>query len=304
MLAELIENATVFSPPSTQVRIQGELVGRGFAVEIEDRGLGLSAERLAEINRDLADVPAFDLAESDRLGLFITARLAHRHDIKVTLRPSPFGGTTAIVIIPLNLVVSDDDTPSGPLPVADRRLEPVAQAALGSGNGYHQPGNGYHQPGNGYAGNGQADSLNGHGDSLNGHASNGNGHASNGNGHAENTSAGESWTPRHSAGSSDDSGWFTRPAADAWPTPETEQNGYADDLADGGLPVRVPQASLAPQLREPDATGGGTSAFDAPPASAEAVRNSMSSLQRGFELGRSATGGPAADSDADGNWEG
>jgi signal transduction histidine kinase len=304
MLAELIENATVFSPPSTRVRIQGELVGRGFAVEIEDRGLGLSAERLAEINRDLADVPAFDLAESDRLGLFITARLAHRHDIKVTLRPSPFGGTTAIVIIPLNLVVSDDDTPSGPLPVADRRLEPVAQAALGSGNGYHQPGNGYHQPGNGYAGNGQADSLNGHGDSLNGHASNGNGHASNGNGHAENTSAGESWTPRHSAGSSDDSGWFTRPAADAWPTPETEQNGYADDLADGGLPVRVPQASLAPQLREPDATGGGTSAFDAPPASAEAVRNSMSSLQRGFELGRSATGGPAADSDADGNWEG
>jgi anti-sigma regulatory factor (Ser/Thr protein kinase) len=88
MLAELVENATVFSPPNTQVRVQGELVGRGFAVEVEDRGLGLSDERLAEINRNLAEVPDFDLAGSDRLGLFITGRLAQRHDIKVTLRPS------------------------------------------------------------------------------------------------------------------------------------------------------------------------------------------------------------------------
>jgi len=305
MLAELIENATVFSPPSTQVRIHGEVVGRGFAVEVEDRGLGLSDERLAEINRDLADVPAFDLAESDRLGLFITARLAHRHDIKVTLRSSPFGGTTAIVIIPMNLVVSEDDTPSGPLPVADRWLEPVVQAALGSGNGYHQPGNGYHQTGNGHhAGNGRTDSLNGQPDSLNGHGDRLNGHVSNGNGQAENAAPGEPWTPRHSAGSTDEAGWFTRPSAETWSAPEASQNGYADSLADGGLPVRVPQASLAPQLREPDATGGGISAFDAPPASAEAVRNTMSSLQRGFELGRSATGGPSADSDADGNWEG
>src|SRR5215469_9093096 len=198
LLAELIENATVFSPPTTQVRIHGELVGRGFAVEVEDRGLGLSEERLAEINRDLADVPAFDLAESDRLGLFITARLAHRHDIKVTLRSSPFGGTTAIVIIPVNLVVSEDDAPSGPLPVADRWLEPVVQAALGSGNGYHQPGNGYHQTGNGHhAGNGRTDSLNGQTDSLNGHGDRLNGHVSNGNGQAENAAPGEPWTPRH-----------------------------------------------------------------------------------------------------------
>ena len=64
LLAELIENATVFSPPTTQVRVQGELVGRGYAIEVEDRGLGLSDERLAEINRDLAEVPAFDLAEA------------------------------------------------------------------------------------------------------------------------------------------------------------------------------------------------------------------------------------------------
>jgi signal transduction histidine kinase len=287
LLAELIENATVFSPPTTHVRIQGELVGRGFAVEVEDRGLGLSDEQLAEINRNLAEVPAFDLAESDRLGLFIAARLAHRQDIKVTLRSSPFGGTTAIVIIPLSLVVADD-TPAEPLPVTDRLLEPVGQAALGSGNGYHQAGNGYHEPGNGYAGNGHAG--NGHGGNVSEHY---------GNGHSENGMPGEAWTPRHSADSSPESGWFSRSSADTGPDSEPVQGGYADSLPDGGLPVRVPQASLAPQLREPDAASAGASVFDAPPAPADEVRDTLSALQRGWELGRGATG-PGSDA----NWEG
>ncbi len=87
LIAELAENATVFSPPNTPVRIQGDVVGRGFAVEIEDRGLGISPQRLAEINANLADPPQFDLSGSDRLGLFIASQLAQRHDIKVTLRP-------------------------------------------------------------------------------------------------------------------------------------------------------------------------------------------------------------------------
>jgi hypothetical protein len=97
--------------------------------------------------------------------------------------------------------------------------------------------------------------------------------------------------PRHSAGSSDEPDWFTRSSADALPDRETAQPGYADSLPDGGLPVRVPQASLAPQLREPDGTGGGAPAFDTPPAPAEEVRNTMSALQRGWELGRSASEG-------------
>jgi len=73
--------------------------------------------------------------------------------------------------------------------------------------------------------------------------------------------------------------------------PEPLQPGYADSLPDGGLPVRVPQASLAPQLREPDGTGGGALAFDAPPAPAEEVRDTLSALQRGWELGRGASEG-------------
>lgn len=104
LVAELAENATIFSPPNTPVRILGDTVGRGFAIEIEDRGLGISPEQLAVINRDLADPPEFDLSGSDRLGLFVAARLAQRHDIKISLRPSVYGGTTAIVVIPLALV--------------------------------------------------------------------------------------------------------------------------------------------------------------------------------------------------------
>ena len=95
LIAELAENATVFSPPNTPVRIQGDVVGNGFAIEIEDRGLGISAARLEEINADLASPPQFDLSDSDRLGLFIAGQLAQRHDITITLRPSVYGGTTA-----------------------------------------------------------------------------------------------------------------------------------------------------------------------------------------------------------------
>jgi signal transduction histidine kinase len=109
LIAELAENATVFSPPNTPVKISGDIVGRGFAVEIEDRGLGITEERLAEINKNLVDPPAFDLSGSDRLGLFIAGRLARRHDIRITLRPSIYGGTSAIVIIPMVLVVDEDN---------------------------------------------------------------------------------------------------------------------------------------------------------------------------------------------------
>ncbi|HEY2284196.1 MAG TPA: nitrate- and nitrite sensing domain-containing protein [Streptosporangiaceae bacterium] len=125
LIAELAENATVFSPPNTPVKISGDIVGRGFAVEIEDRGLGITEERLAEINKNLADPPAFDLSGSDRLGLFIAGRLARRHDIKITLRPSVYGGTSAIVIIPTALVVDEDNYENVPAIGGDGRGLPL-----------------------------------------------------------------------------------------------------------------------------------------------------------------------------------
>ncbi|MFJ2775828.1 nitrate- and nitrite sensing domain-containing protein [Kitasatospora sp. NPDC087315] len=109
LVAELVENAAVFSPPSTQVTVQGEVVAHGFALEIDDRGLGLSEQALGEINERLAVEQEFDLADTDRLGLFVVSRLARRHGIRVHLRPSPYGGTTAVVLIPRELLAEAPD---------------------------------------------------------------------------------------------------------------------------------------------------------------------------------------------------
>ncbi|WP_160330468.1 nitrate- and nitrite sensing domain-containing protein [Sphaerimonospora mesophila] len=112
LIAELMENAAVFSPPQTKVQVRGEVVANGLVLEIEDRGLGLEPEKYDEINRRLADPPEFDPADSDRLGLFVVSQLAGRYGINVVLRGSPYGGTTAIVLIPRALLADDRTTPA------------------------------------------------------------------------------------------------------------------------------------------------------------------------------------------------
>ncbi|MGW1619891.1 sensor histidine kinase [Streptomyces sp. NPDC002172] len=104
LLAEVVENAAQFSPPHTRVRVTGEPVGNGYALEVEDRGLGMGQETLAEANRRIEQSEALDLFDSDRLGLFVVSRLAARHGIKVHLRTSPYGGTTAVVLLPKALL--------------------------------------------------------------------------------------------------------------------------------------------------------------------------------------------------------
>jgi hypothetical protein len=89
------------------VLIQGGIVGQGFAVEIEDRGLGMSDGKLAEANARLADPLPFESAGTDQLGLLVVGQLAKRHDIQITLRRNPYGGTTAIVLLPHGLVVAE-----------------------------------------------------------------------------------------------------------------------------------------------------------------------------------------------------
>ncbi|NUP21712.1 MAG: sensor histidine kinase [Streptomyces sp.] len=133
LLAELAENAAQFSPPHTRVRITGEPVGNGYAVEVEDRGLGMGKETLAEANRRIEQSEALDLFDSDRLGLFVVSRLASRHGIKVHLRTSPYGGTTAVVLLPTALLHnataerSPDDRAATQLP-AERELARVSAA--------------------------------------------------------------------------------------------------------------------------------------------------------------------------------
>ncbi|WP_223167116.1 sensor histidine kinase [Nonomuraea sp. SYSU D8015] len=122
LIAELIENATVYSPAQTPVIVRGESAARGFVFEVEDRGFGMSAEELADYNERLASPPEFDLADSDRLGLFVVSRLAARHNIRVTLRGSPYGGTTAIVLIPEEHVAEPEDPAPAEEPVRPMRV--------------------------------------------------------------------------------------------------------------------------------------------------------------------------------------
>ncbi|MFC9386713.1 nitrate- and nitrite sensing domain-containing protein [Streptomyces venezuelae] len=146
LLAELIENAAQFSPPHTKVRVSGEPVGNGYALEIEDRGLGMGKETLAEANARIAQSEALDLFDSDRLGLFVVSRLSSRHDIKVHLRTSPYGGTTAVVLLPTDLLQGalppgrgasasghGPDTPHAGVPqVRDPRVRAVGGGAPGA----------------------------------------------------------------------------------------------------------------------------------------------------------------------------
>ncbi|HEY5016230.1 MAG TPA: sensor histidine kinase [Streptosporangiaceae bacterium] len=311
LIAELAENATVFSPPNTPVRIQGDIVGRGFAVEVEDRGLGITEERMAEINRNLSSPPVFDLSGSDRLGLFIAGRLAARHDIKITLRPSAFGGTSAIVIIPTSLVVEEG------------AYEQVRSIGL-EGRGLPQ--------------NGRPAALaEGHGGNGGG---NGNGGGPRDNGSPPGAGPGSFWSPApRSTGTALPPAEPPEPAEaeaapgglapvtalpgreDGWPgsqlpwaqpvfsgpdraldadgldsggaTAELRALNELDDLGDVGdlgeleLPVRVRQASLAPQLRDTRKPAD-RPAPEPRQASPEAARNTMAALQRGWELGRSS----------------
>ncbi|MFC7843441.1 nitrate- and nitrite sensing domain-containing protein, partial [Streptomyces sp. NPDC057382] len=107
LVAELLENATVFSPPHTAVQVVGERVANGFTLEIHDRGLGMAAEALLDANLRLAETPEFELSDTDRLGLFVVSRLAQRQNVRVSLQPSPYGGTTAVVFIPDALLTDD-----------------------------------------------------------------------------------------------------------------------------------------------------------------------------------------------------
>ncbi|WP_328433806.1 nitrate- and nitrite sensing domain-containing protein [Streptomyces sp. NBC_00425] len=141
LLAELIDNATSYSPAPGPVGVRATLVAKGLAIEVEDRGLGMSEEDYASFNAQLAVPPQFDvvaLADDLRLGMFVIARLATRHGIGVTLRSSPYGGTTAIVLLPHEVVVRespDGEDPDAGISRTATPAGPAAEAGVGSGVG-------------------------------------------------------------------------------------------------------------------------------------------------------------------------
>ena len=104
LLAEIIENATIFSPKDTQVRVSAqELTSGGVLIEVSDSGVGISAARLEEMNLRLINPPVIDVSVSRHMGLFAVARLAERHGVRVRLRAGSPQGLTALVWLPDSL---------------------------------------------------------------------------------------------------------------------------------------------------------------------------------------------------------
>jgi signal transduction histidine kinase len=112
LTAELVENATSFSAADTPVTIAGHLLSSGgVLLEITDQGVGMGAEEMAHANWRLDNPPVVDVAVSRRMGLFVVARLAARHGIRVRLRPAASGGLIALVWLPDETIMHE--TPDG-----------------------------------------------------------------------------------------------------------------------------------------------------------------------------------------------
>ncbi|MBE1531646.1 sensor histidine kinase [Actinomadura algeriensis] len=133
LFAELIDNAVSYSPHT--VDIESDVTARGIAVTIDDRGLGLSDDQIERINTFLAQSPEFLTAqfsagEQAQLGHFVVAIRARHHDITVTLKKSPYGGVTAVVLIPSKLLHEQAPEPRPDRPARTAPPETVPAGAV------------------------------------------------------------------------------------------------------------------------------------------------------------------------------
>ncbi|KUM78499.1 ATPase [Streptomyces curacoi] len=127
LLAELVENATVFSAPHTQVLLRANLVTSGLAVEVEDRGLGMPVGEQNRMNALLADpdqVNVASLLADGRIGLFVVSQLAKRHGIQVRLQTNIYGGVQAVLVVPQGVLGREPGARGG----AARTQEPQGAA--------------------------------------------------------------------------------------------------------------------------------------------------------------------------------
>ncbi|WP_254594663.1 sensor histidine kinase KdpD, partial [Streptomyces sp. 8P21H-1] len=147
LLAELVENATVFSAPHTQVLLRADVVTSGLAVEVEDRGLGMPPAEQHRMNALLADpdqVNVASLLQDGRIGLFVVSQLARRHGIAVRLQTNIYGGVQAVLVVPQALLGAEDETRGGgqgapargtpgPAPTAPAHAAPAPPGAPAQG---------------------------------------------------------------------------------------------------------------------------------------------------------------------------
>ncbi|HYZ56544.1 MAG TPA: nitrate- and nitrite sensing domain-containing protein [Streptosporangiaceae bacterium] len=138
LVAELLENATTFSPEDAQVYVSGQpLTSGGVLIDITDSGVGISDQEMAQMNWRLDNPPVVDVAVSRRMGLFVVGRLAARHGVRIRLRHAPSGGLTALVWLP-DTVAAQEGPPLGRLrrfEVEDYGAGPSLSAPPVSGSG-------------------------------------------------------------------------------------------------------------------------------------------------------------------------
>ncbi|MEU2202457.1 ATP-binding protein [Isoptericola sp. NPDC019482] len=123
LLAELLENATMFSEPHTPVEVTTSRDERGVVVTVRDHGLGMSPEEIADANTKVSSRAASDAVGAQRLGLFVVGRLADRLHAQVRFQVGASGaGTEVTVVFPADLFLPDDalplPQPTDPLEVA------------------------------------------------------------------------------------------------------------------------------------------------------------------------------------------
>ena len=274
LLAELIENATTFSPPSSQVQVRSHLSAAdriSTVLSVEDAGIGMSDDDLRSSNLLLAEAPEVDLGRSTMLGFHVVARLASRYGIAVRLAPTPGGGVTAMVTLPDDLVSNRPmgaPAPAGVVAGADR-YQRAAAVARGLGVGY--------APVDASSGNGAT----GHGPAGNGSAGNGStGTGSIGSGAAGNGSIGTGWAgnghtvadvtgaePPGALPRRDDNP--VRHLPDIQPTVATNALPAWRELPPAAPPPAPPLA--APSTAQPDAATPEPAALAATPAPAPAA---------------------------------
>jgi hypothetical protein len=111
--------------------VAGQPLPAGYLLEVEDQGLGMTDEQLVKVNQRLAKPPDIDFALAKMLGFFVVTQLAAKHGIKVQLRHSWYGGVTALVLLPKQLIVHPAEPPALPGGEAARRQDrsPVAAVA-------------------------------------------------------------------------------------------------------------------------------------------------------------------------------
>ncbi|MFD0307901.1 ATP-binding protein [Streptomyces sp. NPDC127119] len=144
LLAELVENATVFSAPHTQVLLRANVVTSGLAVEVEDRGLGMPLAEQHKMNALLADpdqVNVASLLQDGRIGLFVVSQLARRHGIAVRLQTNIYGGVQAVLVVPQALLGDEEGAQPGELTAAPNGVNgsPVHEVAPHGGPAHGLP---------------------------------------------------------------------------------------------------------------------------------------------------------------------